>query len=85
MLLACCIIVTPTAYGQDDFTDLRRALEQMRADYEARISALERRLEAAEEKSAQPAVSAVESVDANASAGSNAFNPAMSVIFLGQA
>ena len=85
VLLACCIIVTPTAYGQDDFSGLRRALEQMRADYEARISALERRLEAAEEKSAQPAVSVVESVAANASAGSNAFNPAMSVIFLGQA
>ena len=57
----------------------------MRADYEARISALERRLEATEEKSAQPVVSAVEPVTANASAGSNAFNPAMSVIFLGQA
>ena len=85
VLLACSIIITPTVYGQDDFSDLRRALEQMRADYEARISALERRLEAAEEKSAQPAVPAVESVAANASAGSNAFNPAMSVIFLGQA
>ncbi len=85
VLLACCIIVTPTVLGQDDFPDLRRALELMRADYEARISALERRLEATEEKSAQPVVSAVEPVTANASAGSNAFNPAMSVIFLGQA
>ncbi len=85
VLLACCIIVTPTVHGQDDLSNLRKALEQMRGEYEARIYALEQRLAAAEEKSAHQVVSAVEPVAANASVGSNVFNPSMSIIFLGQA
>jgi hypothetical protein len=90
VLLACCITTTPQAQAQDEIALLRKEIEQMRADYEARISALERRLETAEEKVAmapteQPVVLVAESTAPDKLTGSNAFNPAIGVIFQGQA
>ena len=90
VLLACCITTTPQVQAQDDIALLRKEIGQMRADYEARISALERKLETAEEKAAmapakQPVVRVAEPAASGPRTGSNAFNPAIGVIFQGQA
>lgn len=63
-----------------EIAELRAALQGLRNDYEARIAALEARLEAAEQAQTQSAASA------SAGRGSSAaFNPAIGVIFQGQA
>jgi len=78
---------------------LRSELVQLRADYEERIEDLEHRLSAAEQKAEQAAQEASQAtlaarepmpapVAATARAGttaSNAFNPALGVVFQGQA
>jgi hypothetical protein len=80
-LLACC--ATTTALAQDEDIDaLRAELSALRADYDARIQSLEARLQAAEQQSRAP--SAPVSAPTGA-AGNTAFNPAIGVIFEGQA
>ena len=78
---------------------LRSELKQLRADYDARIEDLEQRLEAAEHKADQASLEASqatllanEPVAATAitpnstdAVSNNAFNPALGVIFQGQA
>jgi hypothetical protein len=63
-----------------EIEELRVALDELRADYEARIAALEVRLEAAEQAQANSVVPSSGSRSSN-----SAFNPAMGVIFQGQA
>jgi hypothetical protein len=90
LLLAWCLTSTPQAQAQDEIALLRKELREIRADYEARISELERRLETAEERTAiapaeQPVVHVAERAAPGPRTGSNAFNPAFGVIFQGQA
>ena len=59
LLLACCFTTTPLAQAQDEIALLRKELKEMRADYEVRISELERRLVGAEENAAQLTVPAM--------------------------
>ena len=79
--------LTGSAYAQDpEIESLREAIDELRADYDARISVLEQRLAVAEQNSAQAtyATQRADSVPANTSTDS-AFNPAIGVIFLGNA
>ena len=85
LLLACCIGPKQQAQAQDEIELLRKEIAQIRVDYETRISELERRLETAEVKAAQPVVRAADPVATDPRLGGNAFNPAIGVIFQGQA
>ncbi len=86
-------LATPLAAQADTATDinsLRREIETMRADYEARLKALEQRLQAAEAASGAPAgpvastpVPAPPAAANVTAAGANAFNPAISLILSG--
>jgi hypothetical protein len=74
-----------TAIAQDDDLDaLRAEITALRSEYDARIQALEERLAAAERQPAQPAA-AVAAPAPTGAAGNTAFNPAIGVIFEGQA
>ncbi len=69
---------------------LRAAVQELRSDYEARITELEQRLAVAEQNALQASYSArqVDSAQASnqpAGSRSSAFNPAIGVIFQGQA
>jgi hypothetical protein len=73
--------LSSTIFAADNEIDsLRAALDELRADYEARIAALEVRLAAAEQAESQ-LVAPV----ASTRGPSSAFNPAIGVIFQGQA
>ncbi len=69
---------------------LRQAIDELRADYESRIAELERRVAVAEQSArrggavAQPAATSAPR-SASASSGNSAFNPAIGVIFQGNA
>ena len=69
-----------------DPDSLRKEIEAIRADYEARLQALERRLQAAEAAPATPVPQAsppAPAAPATPGSGANAFNPAMSLILSG--
>lgn len=83
MLLGSLALVAtfPAAAQNDDIDALRAELTALRQDYEARIQALETRISAAEQTPRpQPAPPAP-----TGAAGNTAFNPAIGVIFEGQA
>ena len=65
-----------------EIRSLRRELDQLRADYEARLRALEQRLKAAEAASAAPAAPPTPVV-ASSNGGPTAFNPSVSLILSG--
>ncbi len=80
-LCAIAFVFTNSASAQSsDIESLRIAIDELRADYESRIAALEQRLAVAEQ--AQTAAVASESRSGGAD---SAFNPAIGVIFQGQA
>jgi hypothetical protein len=83
--LAVAFLFTNTAIAQSsDIALLREAIDELRADYESRIAALEERVAVAEQN-ARPA-QAVAAASSSRGAGSDAvFNPAIGVIFQGQA
>ena len=95
MWLACLVSLPASepAVADDggDIDILREEFEQLRSDYEQRIADLERRLAAAEADVAEvrtaPDVATPAPVRASDSAGWNSpeFNPAIGVIFQGQA
>lgn len=86
------ILFSGSALAQDpDIEALRTAVNELRSDYEARISELERRLAVAEQNSTQASLAA-QRVEAaaipppnNSSSNNSAFNPAIGVIFEGYA
>lgn len=88
---AMAIIVAPSGAAKaTEIEDLRGAVQELRADYDARISDLERRLAVAEQNARQASYSAQTAAalpsPASASAsGNSAFNPAIGVILQGQA
>lgn len=89
-----CLIsaVAPAQAQQESEIDILRAdLAQMRADYELRITQLEQRLDIAEQKVSEQQTPQADpwQPDPTASqmttSGDNSFNPALGVIFQGQA
>ncbi|NND48027.1 MAG: carbohydrate porin [Woeseiaceae bacterium] len=75
---------------ESEIEALRAAVEQLRADYDARIAELERRLAVAEQSAMQAkrTTQSTKGLQAGTPAGntgSSAFNPAIGVIFQGQA
>jgi len=98
LLPAAAIFLSSLSLAQDsdhsDIEALRQELEQMRVDYESRISDLELRLEAAEKAAqddrmstavAAQAGTALETPQSVSLAADNSFNPAIGVTFQGQA
>ncbi len=87
-ILALALTVPVIGHAQDDDIDtLRVAVEELRADYDARIAELERRLAVAEQNAAQANYAAQQPAMAAApaaSSGAAAFNPAIGVVFQGQ-
>jgi hypothetical protein len=77
IVLALAAPLSALADPASDIQALRREFENVRADYEARIRALEERVKAAE------AAPAAAPAAATAAATSNAFNPSMSLILSG--
>jgi len=84
-ILALCIGFSGDLFAEDaDIQTLRSELLELRSDYEARIADLERRLAIAEQNAMQANYAAQPAPAA--SAGSNTvFNPAIGVIFTGNA
>jgi len=73
---------------ETDIESLRHAIDELRTDYETRITELERRLAVAEQNARQVRVSPqpiASPPPAAAMSGSSAFNPAIGVIFQGYA
>ncbi len=98
-ILAVCLLTnhlsapardTVTAGG--DIEQLRAEFNQLREDYQSRIAELERRLEVAETRASQAVESSqrlaretLQSFAPGPGGSNNAFNPAIGVIFQGQA
>jgi hypothetical protein len=85
--LALALLLALPAVAQDsEIEDLRIAIEELRADYESRITELERRLAVAEQNSTQAVYAAQQVQPASsqpATTGDSAFNPAIGVVFQG--
>jgi hypothetical protein len=90
MLAACCLVavwsVPAGAAADTSIAELRSELLALRAEYEQRIAALEQRLAAAESRvvAAPPVVDPLPP-STRADGGNSAFNPAIGIIFEGQA
>jgi hypothetical protein len=78
-------VVGPVAVQaqESEIESLRAAVLELRSDYEARIAELERRLAVAEQNAQQ--AGAGQSTPRTSTSGDSAFNPAIGVIFQGQA
>jgi hypothetical protein len=84
-ILALVIAFPACALAEPSEIDLlRTALDELRADYDARIEDLEHRLALAEQNAAAASYSAQQSTQ-QVAADSAAFNPAIGVIFSGSA
>lgn len=90
-LMALIAIGSGAVQAQDSEIDLlRSAVAELRSDYEARIAELERRLAVAEQNAMQAGYAAKQGGGAQlpvagSAARGSAFNPAIGVIFQGQA
>ena len=88
VLIACA---TGVAQAQESEIEvLRAAVQELRSDYETRIAELERRLAVAEQNALQASYTATSVTSSQAETDqygsrSSAFNPAIGVIFQGQA
>lgn len=71
------------AAADADLTEIRKQIQSLKDDYEARIRALEEKLKDAEAKAAAPAPAPLPS-SSGANAGLAAFNPAMSLVLQGR-
>ena len=70
------------ATGEDDLREIRRQIDELKANYEARIQALEQRLKETESRNAQAAPPPAPAAPAGSSLA--AFNPAISAILSGR-
>ncbi len=83
-ILALLIVLPDTVLAEPSEMELlRNAISEMRADYDARIAELERRLAAAEQNAQQ--AQSVAAISTPAAPGNSAANPAIGVIFSGSA
>jgi len=89
-------LAVPLSASADDMAELKRMIDQMKADHEQKIEALEQRLKAAEQKAETAADTAADAKQASAASSSErkrggigaltsgtSFNPRMSVILDG--
>jgi hypothetical protein len=87
VMFALALVTPGPAMAHDSEIDLlRAAVKDLRADYDARIAELERRLAVAEQNAAQATYGATQSAPQPASTnttGNSAFNPAIGVVFQG--
>jgi hypothetical protein len=84
-ILALCLGFSGVVHAEDSEIDsLRTALDEMRSDYDARIADLERRLAIAEQNATQASYAAPPDATPQGG-GASAFNPAIGVIFSGNA
>lgn len=81
-LLAATLTATLPAHADTELDALRAELHELKAAYEARILALEARLQQAEAAAAGPSSPPVEA--ASSDAGSGRFNPDLSLILQGR-
>lgn len=85
VILALCIgLSSGVAAADPEIELLRTALDELRSDYNARIAELERRLAIAEQNAAQASYAALPE-PVQQGGGAAAFNPAIGVIFSGNA
>ncbi len=84
-LIALTLCVPVAGAAEDtDIELLRTAIDELRADYDARIAELERRLAVAEQNAAQASYAAQSPAPVPVqSSGTAAFNPAIGVVFQG--
>ena len=84
-LMAAAFAAALPAYADTDLDALRAEIQEMKTSYEARIQALESRLQAAEAQTAvaSSAITPPASQGETAQAASNAFNPEISFILQG--
>jgi hypothetical protein len=83
--LALFIGLSSVVHAEDNEIDLlRTALAELRSDYESRIADIERRLAIAEQNATQASYAAAPE-PASPGGGQSAFNPAIGVIFSGNA
>ncbi|PHS24828.1 MAG: hypothetical protein COA83_07150 [Methylophaga sp.] len=68
----------------DDVSDLKKEIDQLRADYESRINQLEQRLIQTENNSKTYQTDPVKAVPTIQNASNNNFNPAISMVLNGQ-
>lgn len=82
LVAAACAALAPAAHADDDAAALRKELDGLKSDYEARVAALESRIAQLE---SAPAAAPAESAPAPApvASGANAFNPSVSVVLAG--
>src|SRR5258708_27161708 len=84
--LAAAGVTSARAAGDEDLKEIRRQIEELRSNYEARIKALEERLKEAETRAAAPAQPPAPVPTASSPPGTSsisAFNPAISAILAG--
>ena len=93
-LAAACVTMPAAAADDKELAEIREQIRQMKASYEARMAALEQRLDAAQKATADaqaqvaalaaaPAPAATEPAAAPAATPSNIFNPNISLILGG--
>ena len=85
-LMLALFLSVPALAQDNEIEDIRAAIDELRADYEARITELERRLAVAEQNSTQAVYASqkAQSLPSQpADSGSSAFNPAIGVVFQG--
>lgn len=96
LIFPCALVISGVACAQGgndtDIVRLRQEIDQLRHEYESRIAALEQRVAAAEQGVGQAESTTQKVVPSGSSGGgtgtsmfSKAFNPAIGVIFQGQA
>ncbi|MCP4301668.1 MAG: hypothetical protein GY783_13865 [Gammaproteobacteria bacterium] len=89
--LALVVVCSGTAHAQESEIELlRAAVEELRSDYDSRIADLERRLVVAEQNAVQATYAVQQgggmpSAPPTGAGSRSAFNPAIGVIFQGQA
>ncbi|HEX7441957.1 MAG TPA: hypothetical protein VF319_17880, partial [Caldimonas sp.] len=80
--LCVAALIPVSAVAADDLQSIRQQIDQLKADYEGRIQALEARLQTLQQRVAAPAP-AVTPTGGAAPASAAAFNPAISLILNG--
>jgi hypothetical protein len=73
-----------SVHAQEDVSDLRQALDELRGEYEQRISDLEKKLEMAVQSKAQDGHTDIVKSSGGRAIKSNAFNPSIGVVLNGQ-
>ena len=77
-----CAMLAPSARADDDAAALRAELQSLKSDYDARVAALESRIEQLEVSSAAAAPSEATTAT-TAGSSASAFNPAISIVLGG--